>query len=314
MARSAINVGFPNPNFVTELGNRDAILPGAYEIEQGARSTTASAAIGNLTLAATVAAIDQAVLSQTIAALTLAAAGGTTVSASLSTTLADLTLAAAANVVDGLVLAATVPNLALAATVDVIDGLVLAATIDPITLDATIRDIITAVVDEAIGDVTLSATASGAAVRGRDGVFPWWWRAYCERIHAERRAAEEQARRERELWLTENAVEGDGYFMLAPICHGAAEHIPPPDDEIAALSAIWLLVTDGAGDQLADDVAEFWDPGEAVHVHPDDEAAIATAMSFLIKEREYAGQHRHPDFRASSRPGRADTGSGARSR
>jgi hypothetical protein len=75
MARSAISTGFPNPNYVTELGSRDAILPGTFEIEQGARSATSSATIGNLTLAAAAAAIDNAALTRTIAAHTLAATG-----------------------------------------------------------------------------------------------------------------------------------------------------------------------------------------------------------------------------------------------
>jgi hypothetical protein len=113
-------------------------------------------------------------------------------------------------------------------------------------------------------------------------VFPWWWRQYVARHEAERALAAEKAREEREQWRADHAVEGDGYAMApAPVAHGEAEHIPPPDDEIAALTAIWLLTADAAGDQLADDVAEFWDPGEAAPVHPDDEAAIATAMSFL---------------------------------
>jgi hypothetical protein len=291
MARSAINTGFPGPNYVVELGNRDAILPGTYEIEQGARSVTSSQSIGNLTLAATAAVIDNATLSQTIAALTLAAAGGTTVSASLSTTLGDVTLAAIANVVDGLVLAATIDPITLAATVEIIDGLVLAATIDPITLVATVDVVDTIVLDATIGAISLAATATGGAARSRDGVFPWWWRQYVARHEAERALAEEKARRDRELWRADHAVEGDVYAVAsAPIAHGEGEHVPPLEDEIAALSAIWLLLTDGAGDLLADDVAEFWDPGEAavLHVHPDEEAAIAAAMSFLIKEREYA--------------------------
>src|SRR5260370_31294180 len=100
MARSAISTGFPGPNYVVELGNRDAILPGAYEIEQGALSATSSAAIGNLTLSATAAAVDNATLSRTIAALTLAATATGTVSASLSATLADLRLSATATVTD----------------------------------------------------------------------------------------------------------------------------------------------------------------------------------------------------------------------
>src|SRR5260370_36582942 len=98
MARSAINIGFPNPNYVTELGNRDAILQGVLEVEQGARSATSSATIGNLTAAATAKATDSAALAQTIAALTLAATATDMVSVSLSTTLADLTLSATATV------------------------------------------------------------------------------------------------------------------------------------------------------------------------------------------------------------------------
>jgi hypothetical protein len=234
MARSAIGVGFPNPNYVTELGNRDAILPGAYEIEQGALTAVSSPSIGNLTLAATAAAIDKASLAQTIAALTLAAAGGTTVSASLGRTLPNLTLAAAANVVDGLVLAATVPNLALAATVDVIDGLVLAATIDPITLAATARAVDTIVLDAAIGAIALNAT--GAVVSSSDGVYPWWWTAYVRRHEAEREAARLQ-------WREENAIEGDGWGELPmPVAHGDFIH-DPDEQDIAALAAaaLWLL-------------------------------------------------------------------------
>jgi hypothetical protein len=81
VARSAINVGFPGPNYVVELGNRDAILPGAYEIEQGARSATSSASIGNLTLAATGGPVAAATLGATIVDLTLSAANGVIASA-----------------------------------------------------------------------------------------------------------------------------------------------------------------------------------------------------------------------------------------
>jgi hypothetical protein len=277
MACSAITTGFPGPNFVVELGNRDAILPGTFEIEQGARWAVSSKSIRNLTLSAAAAALDSATLSQTIAALTLSAAGGTTVSASLSATLADLTLSAAANVVDDLSLSGTIADLTLSATVAVTDSASLAATIDPLTLTATAAVIVSASVDATLGDVILSATADGAAARSRDGIYPWWWRAYCDRIYAERRA-EEKARCERERWLAENAVEGDGYATApAPVAQGAAEHVLPPEDEIAALTAVWILLTDGVPDELADDVAEFWDPSDAVPTHPDDEAAIATA-------------------------------------
>jgi hypothetical protein len=288
MARSAINVGFPNPNYVIELGKRDAILPGTYEIEQGALSATSSATIGNLTLAAAAAAIDSAALARTIAALTLAATGTGTVSSSLSATLADLTLAATATVTDSASLTATIDPITLAATAAVIDSASLDATIGPITLVATGQDVISAVVDATLGAITLAATGTAAAARSRDGVFPWWWRAYCERIYAERRAAEEEARRERELWLAENAIDGDGYVVgPVPVAHGEAEHIPPPEsDEIAALMAVWLLFTGDRDDGLAGDV-EFWDPGEAAPAHADDEAAIASAMSFLLHAKEF---------------------------
>jgi hypothetical protein len=268
MAERAIKIGFPNPNYVVEFGARDAILPGAYEVEPGARSATASAAIGNLTAAATAKALDSATLAQTIAAPTLVATATGTVSASLSATLADLTLSATATVTD---------------------SASLAATIDPLTLAATVAVIATASVDATIGPFTLSATVTAAA-RSRDGVYPWWWTAYVKRHVDERRAAEEKARCERELWLTDHAVEGDGQAVAsAPVGRGQAEHILPPDgDEIAALTAIWLLTTDGTGDLLADDWPEFWDSSEAAPVHPDDEAAIATAMSFLVREKEYA--------------------------
>src|SRR5712691_9154921 len=47
-SRQAINVGFPNPNFVSETGSRDAILPGVYQVEtaalDAALSETATAA------------------------------------------------------------------------------------------------------------------------------------------------------------------------------------------------------------------------------------------------------------------------------
>jgi hypothetical protein len=33
--RSAISVGFPSPNFVAELGKRDAVLPGEFIAENG---------------------------------------------------------------------------------------------------------------------------------------------------------------------------------------------------------------------------------------------------------------------------------------
>jgi hypothetical protein len=173
MPRSGINTGFPNPNYVTELGNRDAILPGAYEIAQAALSAVSSQSIGNLTLAATGAAIDSA-------ALTLAATGTGTVTASLSATIADLTLAATATVTG---------------------SASLAATIDPITLAATAAVIVSASVEATIADLTLNATAAGAAARPRDGVYPlWWWPAYVKRHEAEREAV-------RQKWLLENTVE-----------------------------------------------------------------------------------------------------------
>jgi hypothetical protein len=147
--RSAINVGFPGPNYVTELGNRDAILPGIYEIEHGALSATSSASIGNLTLSATAAAVASATSARTIAAPTLAAAATGTVSASLAATMADLTLAATGTV-----------------TVSA----ALTTTLDPITVDAT-------------GSVIPVAVAS------RGSGVPWWWPAYVRRHEADREAA-----------------------------------------------------------------------------------------------------------------------------
>jgi hypothetical protein len=158
---------------------------------------------------------------------------------------------------------------------------VFSATIDPLTLAATAAVIVSAEADATIGAITLSATAAGAAARSRDGVYPLWWRAYVQRILGERALADEKARQERELWLAEHEVIGDGFVVgPAPIAHGEAEHTRPPDDEIAALTAVALLLTDAATGELENDFAEMWD--EAVRVHPDEEAAIAAAMSFLL--------------------------------
>jgi hypothetical protein len=233
MSRSAINVGFPGPNYVTELGNRDAILPGVYEIEQGALSAASSAAIGNLTLAATVAPIDAATLAQTIAALTLSAAATGTVSAALAKTIADLTLAATTTDPGSAVLAATIADLTLAATIAVIDQAALDATIGPITLVATDRDIISAAVDATIGAITLDAT--GVVVSSGDGIW-WWWAAYVRRHEAEREAA-------RLRWLAEHTIEGDGYYVMPlPRAHGQAIHDPDEADLPAlAAASLWLL-------------------------------------------------------------------------
>ena len=62
MARSAINIGFPSPNYVVELGNRSVILPGFYLIEQGALNATLSATPSAPIAAATVQVIVSATL------------------------------------------------------------------------------------------------------------------------------------------------------------------------------------------------------------------------------------------------------------
>jgi hypothetical protein len=234
LARSAINIGFPGPNYVTELGNRDAILPGTFEVEQGALSATSSASIGNLTLSATAAAVDSATLAQTIAALTLAATVTGTVTASLSATIANLTLAATATDPGSALLAATIADLTLAATIAVIDQAVLDATIGPITLVATDRDVISAAVDATIGAIILTAT--GVVVSSGDGVYPWWWAAYVRRHEAEREAA-------RLRWLAEHTIEGDGYFVMrAPTARGQAIHDPDEADmAVLAAASLWLL-------------------------------------------------------------------------
>jgi hypothetical protein len=52
--RSSISAGFPSPNYVVELGQREAALPGEYVVEGGqAVVTVLTGQIDNLTLAAT---------------------------------------------------------------------------------------------------------------------------------------------------------------------------------------------------------------------------------------------------------------------
>jgi hypothetical protein len=72
--RSAISVGFPSPNYVVELGQRETALSGEFIVEGGQAIVTAvSGQIGNLTLAATGAVILLAAASPTISNLTLSA-------------------------------------------------------------------------------------------------------------------------------------------------------------------------------------------------------------------------------------------------
>jgi hypothetical protein len=74
--RSAISVGFPSPNYVAELGQRDSILPGEFIVESGqAIVTVLTGQVDDLTLSATAQVVDAVALNATIGPITLAGEG-----------------------------------------------------------------------------------------------------------------------------------------------------------------------------------------------------------------------------------------------
>jgi hypothetical protein len=90
--RSSISIGFPNPNFIAELGQRESILVGEYIIEAGtAVIVVTTGQIANLTLSATGQVIVTAAASLTIANATLSATGNIAVSAQLTATIDPIT-------------------------------------------------------------------------------------------------------------------------------------------------------------------------------------------------------------------------------
>jgi hypothetical protein len=65
----------------------------------------------------------------------------------------------------------------------------------PLTSSAAGTVIVAGTLVATIGAITAQAAGiSGTVVVHDSPAVPWWWAAYCNRIYAERRAAEEKAR------------------------------------------------------------------------------------------------------------------------
>jgi hypothetical protein len=171
MSFSAIDHGFPSPNFFADLGQRQAISPGVYHGERGAAHSTATASVGNLTLAAAGHTIVTGASSATIDDLTLSASGQVIVSGALGATIDDLTLSASGQVVVSGALGATIDDLTLSASGQVVVSGALGATIDDLTLSASGQVIVSGALGATIDDLTLVATEAEIVTGTLDATF-----------------------------------------------------------------------------------------------------------------------------------------------
>jgi hypothetical protein len=114
--RSAISIGFPSPNYVVELGQRETALPGEFIVEGGqAIVAVTSGQFGSLALAATGAVSVLAAASPAIGNLTLSAIGNVALTATGVFNFARPTLSATATVTDALSLDAPIGEITLEA-------------------------------------------------------------------------------------------------------------------------------------------------------------------------------------------------------
>ena len=167
MARSAINVGFPYPNYIAESRDTSGILPGVYICEtSGIHSPANTITLADITLSATGKLTIAGTLSATLGDVTLSGTGAFTIVGSLSATLDDVTLSATSTVLITGSLSATLGDVTLSAdsTSGGATGITgsLSTTLDDVTLSGTGNLGIAGALSVTLDDVTLSGAGTSS--------------------------------------------------------------------------------------------------------------------------------------------------------
>jgi len=147
VSRSALNVGFPYPNYVAESRDTSAILPGVYLAETSAIHSSANViTLGEVTLSATGTLPIVGTLSATFDDVTLSGTSSVLLTGSLGATLDDVTLSA-----DG-----TSGTTGIAGS--------LAVTLDDVTLNSTGNLSLAGSLSVTLDNVTMTSAATSSHV------------------------------------------------------------------------------------------------------------------------------------------------------